>query len=170
MDPPIIDSRDLPAIDDTINEAGSADSTLSIEQLGMLIRSATTFLSITEQQLSRPSVDSSSDENTRTHRMADRLATLFVCKEKADVAAVMFSRRAEDSVVFSLSQTSSYDDSSKESVGDELPKIEQVFLVKNSKGRTEDSQGDKKIKPPFKARPSAGKAYGENWIPSFLKS
>jgi chemotaxis signal transduction protein len=162
-----MDASDLPGVDDCAIEDSDENPlpALSIEELGMLIRSATTFLSITDQQLSRPSARSSSDSpNTRTLRLADRLATLFVCKTRA-VAAVAFSYHAQAAVVYSVSETHSYDDNND----DGLPSIEQVFCVKNSKGINE-KEDDQRIQPPYKAQASPGKPYGEKWISGYLKS
>jgi hypothetical protein len=166
-----MDASDLPGVDDCAIEDSDENPlpALSIEELGMLIRSATTFLSITDQRLSRPGARSSSDfPNTRTLRLADRLATLFVCKNKAEVAAVAFSYHAQGAVVYSVSETHSYDDNDD----DGLPSIEQVFCVKNSKGinKKEDDDGNQRIQPPYKAQASPGKPYGEKWISNYLKS
>jgi len=99
-------------IDDTPEEQVQ----LSLTESKRLIRVATTFLSITSPRPGQPSRLPTSDPAHDVLTDLNRIATLFVTKAKADVAAILISYKGGSGV----------------QAVDTVAEIDQIFATKNS--------------------------------------
>jgi hypothetical protein len=127
-----------PAIDSANDDADSPPA-MGIKQLGMLIRSASSFLSIVEsQQSARRPVENyaSKYRDTDTARL-ERLATLFSMNAKAGGSAVMYKQLASSTCVYVAEPASNFDlrEPLKSQGGDDdtvlVPLVVRKFTVRN---------------------------------------
>lgn len=96
-----------------------------------LIRSATTLLSIIDQQVEQPKQSS----NERSVRLLDRIALLFVTKAKEDVSAVSAVLSGSGSILVGCTDSSSDDDTADDTT--------EVLLVAKNSARVKDSDARK---------------------------
>lgn len=97
-----------------------------------LIRSATTLLSIIDQQVEQPKQSS----NERSVRLLDRIALLFVTKAKEDVSAVSAVLSGSSSILVGCTDSPSDDDTADATA--------EVLLVAKNSTRVKDSDGRKR--------------------------
>lgn len=96
-----------------------------------LIRSATTLLSIIDQQVEQPKQSS----NERSVRLLDRIALLFVTKAKEDVSAVSAVLSGSKSILVGCTDSTSDDDTADDTA--------ELLLVAKNSARVKDSQARK---------------------------
>ncbi|KAF8451674.1 hypothetical protein BGX38DRAFT_1182084, partial [Terfezia claveryi] len=77
-----------------------ASDTLTIEEFDLLIRSASTFLSIVQQQIEPPFRRSEHHPHYEVLMASDRVATLLTCREKSDVTAVLVVQGRDSTTIF----------------------------------------------------------------------
>lgn len=144
--PPTVPSET--AISDTLDEAPT------IEELDLLIRSASTFLSIVQQQIEPPSRCSKDHPQYKVLMAADRMATLLTSREKADVTAVLVVQGRNATKIFTVSE-------------DAVTPIQGLYSMKNSTGTA--AEKSRYIPLPQSIRPPPNKKFGDNWKRVFLK-
>lgn len=130
------------AIDDTPSEHLQP----SLAESKRLIRAATTFLSILNPRPGQPSRLLTSDPDHNTISNLNCIATLFVSKAKADVAAVAISQR--NSGVQAVT----------------VVEVDQILATKNSARKSQ------KLITPTISPVSPHKRFGLDWLKPFLKA
>ena len=128
---------------------------LSDMDIGNLIRAASTFLSITGPKLGPQTRLSTNDPQFELLRDLNRIATMFVTKAKADVAAVAI---VQSSTNYTLIEHSVPDPTEAET----------LIVAKNSAG-TQSTTKRGRILPPIPVAPTAQKKFGISWLVPFLK-
>lgn len=117
----------------------------TIGEYDMLIRSASTLLSIITPQLAESSGLNVDDPMCRLICRMDRVATLMLSRDKADVSAVVHKRSSVGTTLVGISNED---------------QIEGIFSVKNSTGK---SSGPSGCPPIFKTISAADKV-GKDWL------
>lgn len=148
----------LPVPRPTPSETGISDvsdTSLTIEELDLLIRSASTFLSIVQQQIEPPSRCSKDHPQYKVLMAADRMATLLSCREKSDITAVLLVQGRDSSTIFTISE-------------DAVTPIQGLYSMKNSTGTATEKSSS--IPLPQGIHPPPNKKFGDNWKTVFLQS
>lgn len=157
-----------PTSDDdcAIDNTPHPDPTISEKE--MMIRGMSTFLAVTGQQLNSPTRGSEADQDYRTIRRMDRLATLFVCQDKADVVAVTISQAGGGAKVYSIQESGSEEPGGSEELE---ARLSHLYTIKNSRGNDKKDAGaiHQPFLPPQVLTHSPGKSFGQNWLVPYLK-
>ena len=161
-----------PTSDCAIDDTPVSEPTISEKE--MMIRGMSTFLAVTGQQLKAPTSSSETDQGYRDIRRMDRLATLFVCQDKADVVAVAVAHTGAGMKVYSVQEPESEESGQSEDPrqSDE-PEAgsSRYYTIRNSRGNDKKIAGaaPQLFLPPQVLYHSPGKRFGEDWLPHYLK-
>lgn len=124
---------------------------LTVAHLDMLIRSGSTFLSIVSPQQSAKSSMRKDHRDYKSLRQLDRIATLFVTKERAQVSPAMVKQLPDSVILY---------------VTDPIPQfdIQEIYSISNSKGN--DVEED--IRPPVVGKTYTKDIFEDTWLEHFL--
>ena len=175
-----------PTSDCAIDDTPVSEPTISEKE--MMIRGMSTFLAVTGQQLKAPISSSETDQGYRDIRRMDRLATLFVCQDKADVVAVAVAHTGAGMKVYSVqepgSEESGQSEDPRQSDEPEVGKSEEprqsdepevgpsrYYTIRNSRGNDKKISGaaPQLFLPPQVLHHSSGKPFRHDWLAHYLK-
>lgn len=150
----------------TVCKAVATENPISLTtpELDMLIRSGTSLLSIVHPQQGRRRNLAKKDGDYRTLVRLDRIATLFVTKDKAAVSAVMVKQNVNITCIYVTEPEEPYAGSDDRGSYADFA-IEEVYSISNSKG--DDSA--KALVPPTIGKATSNARFGGNWLGLFLR-